>query len=791
MIRTNLLTNICASVAASALALGSFSVAEAEEAPLTPEVHTLNVAEALPKALKKAEHQPTPAEGGTTGARMSASPDDSGVLGKHASGKGNESDLIVTPSAFSMVAAKVPQGATLEIRRATPLSQNKAGETDGVEIWGDEQYAFSPWYELEVESDKFPGPDSEEQAGDRDVTDLVWVEPGTALQLRVDGAQPGDVELTLMDTERENATVGERIIAKAARAMAFNPSPIRKDNAEVLSKPGAPPVITRDKWKADETLVRSAPSYSSKIDRVVVHHTSGSNSYSESQSAGMVRGILQYHAVTRGWSDIGYNFLVDKYGNIYEGRAGGVGRGVIGAHAQGFNSNTVGISTMGTYNAAAPSAAAQNAVTSIIAWKSKLHNFDPTGRSSVTSLGSNKYPSGTSVTLNRVIGHRDVGHTDCPGNSYYPLLGRIASRAKSKAATLTGITYVDPKPPFDSSGGGSGDSPKPTPTPKPSQTSKPNRPINLGVFNRVSSNASRQAAAVEISKYTFKAREAKIAVIAREDGFADAMAGGPLAGKNGPLLLTNTHQLSGETRNELKRVLGSGATIYVLGGTQAVSDGVMNELRSFGNVKRLRGSGRVETSVAIANEVMARGGSNQIMIAREGPDDRSPWADALSGGAWGAANGVPVVLSNSGSLSASVANLIKHQHPSRVHLLGGTGALSAGVVRGIPKGTTVVRHSGKDRTETATAVAEQLWGKSVRSMVLANGYDGDAWVWALAAAPLAARTGSPLLLSGADEASQALNRWASNHTVRSAVALGDKSLLTDQLLSDINSEFRR
>lgn len=795
MIRTNFLTKICASVAVSVLSLGGFNAAEAEEAPLTPEVHTLKVAEALPQALRKAEHQPSPEEGGTTGKSTAAHAHaHGGVEGKHASGKGIESDLIIAPAAFSMVAAKVPPGATLEVRRAAPLSQNKAEETDGVEIWGDEQYAFSPWYELEVEADKFPGPDSDEPAGDRNVTDLVWVEPGTAVQLRVDGGKPEDIELTFMDTERENASIGEQIMAKAGRALAFNPTPIRKDNAEVLSKPGAPKVITRDKWKADESVVRAAPSYASKVDRAVVHHTSGSNSYSESQSAAMVRGILHYHAVTRGWSDIGYNFLVDKYGNIYEGRAGGVGRGVIGAHAQGFNSGTVGISTMGTYNAAAPSSATQNAVTTIIAWKSKLHGFDPTGRSTVTSLGSNRYPSGTTVTLNRVIGHRDVGYTDCPGNSFYPLMSRLASRAKSKAASMTGITPVDPKPPFDIStgdGGGSGGGSTSKPTPKPSPTSKPNRPINLGVFNRVSSNASRPAAAVEISKYTFKAREAKIAVIAREDGFADAMAGGPLAGKNGPLLLTNTHHLSSETRSELKRVLGSGATIYVLGGTKAVSDGVLNELRAFGHVKRLRGSGRVETSVAIANEVLSRSGASQIMIAREGPDNRSPWADALSGGAWGAAHGVPVVLSNSGSLSAPVAGLIKQRHIKKVHILGGTGALGAGVVRGIPKGTSAVRHSGKDRTETATAVAEQLWGKNVRSLVLANGYDGDAWVWALAAAPLAARTNSPLLLSGSDEASQALNRWASNHAVRNAVALGNKNLLTDQLLSDLNSEFRR
>ena len=791
MIRHSFLTLSCATLASAALSFVGIVPAQAEEATLTPAVHTVNVADLADQTLTKAEHQPTPAEGGTTG-RSTASKADASVTGKHASGRGIESDLIKAPATYSMVAAKVPTGATIEVRRAAPLGQNKAEETDGVEIWGDEQYAFSPWYELEVEVDKAPGPDSAEQPGDRDVTDLVWVEPGSAIQLRVDGGRPEDVQLTLVDPERKDASVVEQVVAKAAKELVFNPAPIRQDNAAILSQPGAPKVITRDKWKADESVVRAAPAYASSVDRAVVHHTSGSNAYSESQSAAMVRGILHYHAVTRGWSDIGYNFLVDKYGNIYEGRAGGVGRAVIGAHAQGFNSNTLGISTMGTYNAAAPSSAAQNAVVHIIAWKSRLHGFDPTGRASVTSLGSNKYPAGTSVTLNRVIGHRDVGKTDCPGDSYYPLLGRIASRAKSKAASLSGISQVSPSLPGGSGGGGtSKPTPQPTSKPQPTPTSKPNGPINLGVFNRVSAGGSSAAAAVEISKYTFKSGTAKIAVIAREDKFADAMAGGPLAGKNSPLLLTDTHQLSAETRAELRRVLGSGATIFVLGGTQAVSDGVLNELKAYGHVKRLRGSGRVETSVAIANEVLSRSGTSQIMIAREGPDDRSPWADALSGGAWGAANGVPVVLSSSQRLSAPVVSLIKNRSVKKVHLLGGTGALAAGVARGVPKGVSAVRHSGKDRTETATTIASQLWGKSVRSVVLANGYESDAWVWALAAAPLSARTGSPLLLSGSSEPSQALNRWASNHAIRDAVALGNKDLLSDQLLSDLNREFRR
>lgn len=757
---------------------------------LDPVLHTLDLGVAQADALEPAE--------ATKAVTQQAG------HGKHGVVNGVESDLIPAPD-YSMVAAKLPAGALIEVRRAAPLATNRALETDSVEIWGDEQYAFSPWYELEVEADKFPGPGGSEQPGDRNITDVVWVEPGTAIQVRVAGAQLDEVQLTLVDTERADASEGERVQVKARKQMVYDPAPIERDNQAVLASKGAPHVITRKQWGADETLVRSAPGYAQKIERAVVHHTSGSNGYTKSQSASIVRGILTYHAVTRGWSDIGYNFLVDKYGQIFEGRAGGVGRGVIGAHAQGFNTGTVGISTLGTYNAAAPSAAAQTAIAQIIGWKGKIHGFDPTGRSTVTSGGSNRYSAGTQVTLNRVIGHRDVGFTDCPGDSFYPLMSKLASKARSHMGTLSGVKEIDPYPPFaediriDPPQDGSGTTkPTPKPTPKPTSTPRPRpsasstpKPIDPGIFERLSTGGSKAAAAVAISRYTFKDKQAEIAVIAREDNFADAMSGGPLAGKRGPLLLTNTRKLSSETLTELKRVLAKNPTIYVLGGTAAVSEDVAKQLGSLGTVKRLRGSGRVETSAAIAREVLAHTASSQIMIAREGPDDKVPWADALAGGAWGAAYGVPVLLTNSTKLSPQVGEVIKTNRIAKVHLLGGTGALADSVKKGLPRNVTVQRHSGKDRTETATVVATALWGSDVDSLVLANGFDKNAWVWALAAAPLSAKTGSPLLLSGSDQPSPALTRWAGTHKIRNAVALGDKKLLSDRLLTDLISGFRR
>src|SRR5436190_6858222 len=117
-----------------------------------------------------------------------------------------------------------------------------------------------------------------------------------------------------------------------------------------LSIAGSPSILTRLAWGANEAIRRAPPVYASSVQFALVHHTAGSNSYTASQSAAIVRSIEVYHVKGNGWNDIGYNFLVDKYGQVFEGRAGGIMRNVIGAHAQGFNTGSVGISLLGSYD---------------------------------------------------------------------------------------------------------------------------------------------------------------------------------------------------------------------------------------------------------------------------------------------------------------------------------------------------------------------------------------------------------------------------------------------------------
>src|SRR5205085_10459880 len=135
-------------------------------------------------------------------------------------------------------------------------------------------------------------------------------------------------------------------------------------------------------WHAPESIRRAPTLYADGVHLVFIHHTAGSNSYSASQSASIVRAIMLYHVQANGWNDIGYNFLVDKYGQIFEGRYGGMTRPVIGAHAEGFNTGSVGVALIGSYNSRAPSAAARVALENLLAWRLDVAHVDP--RSSLT-----------------------------------------------------------------------------------------------------------------------------------------------------------------------------------------------------------------------------------------------------------------------------------------------------------------------------------------------------------------------------------------------------------------------
>ncbi|WP_138905496.1 peptidoglycan recognition protein family protein, partial [Streptomyces albidochromogenes] len=183
-----------------------------------------------------------------------------------------------------------------------------------------------------------------------------------------------------------------------------------------------PRIVTRKGWGANEQLRERNFVYTKSVKAAFVHHSATGNNYSCSQADSVLRSIYRYHVKSSGWRDFGYNFAVDKCGNIYEGRAGGVAKPVLGAHTLGFNSNSTGIAVLGTYSKSNPPAAVVNAVARLTAWKLGLYGADPRAKTTLKSGGGNRYKKGTVVKLNVISGHRDGYATDCPGGRLYSKL---------------------------------------------------------------------------------------------------------------------------------------------------------------------------------------------------------------------------------------------------------------------------------------------------------------------------------------------------------------------------------
>ena len=198
-----------------------------------------------------------------------------------------------------------------------------------------------------------------------------------------------------------------------------------------------------------------APVYGA-VDLAFVHHTENPNGYTAAQVPAMLRAIFLFHREFNGWNDIGYNFVLDRFGRIWEARAGGIDEPVVGAQAGGYNFVSSGVAVLGSYSGTRISAAARAALQGLLAWKLALHGTPPSGRVTVrvNPAGAvySKYPANARVSLRRVSGHRDADSTDCPGDALYGELPAIRARVVRLAgdpvrATLTIVPGVPGQPP--------------------------------------------------------------------------------------------------------------------------------------------------------------------------------------------------------------------------------------------------------------------------------------------------------------------------------------------------------
>lgn len=267
-------------------------------------------------------------------------------------------------------------------------------------------------------------------------------------QTVIEGISAGDIKpASLSKPLRTEEITATEVTADDLSAVLIDPGTLQDDeNLQFEQLPNdGPKVVTRAGWGADESIRCDEPTIDDEITAGTVHHTAGRNDYSEDESAGIMRAIYRYHAQTLGWCDIGYQALVDRFGRIFEGRHGGMTRNVQGAHAGGFNENTVGVAMMGNFEEEAPPQEQIDATGKYIGWRLKLAALDPMGHQTHYSEGTSfsKYAQGEAVDLPNIFAHRDVGSTDCPGDGAYAKLDEIRTIAASAPGTAMPTLSLD------------------------------------------------------------------------------------------------------------------------------------------------------------------------------------------------------------------------------------------------------------------------------------------------------------------------------------------------------------
>lgn len=283
-----------------------------------------------------------------------------------------------------------------------------------------------------------------------------WSVAGTVASEQADeGPDPGTAEYARATRERVSrplwvghaAAVRVRLAEGSARGVTLQrvrtPPATPSPGVAGASMQPFPRIISRVDWGANENLrlanCPEGPTYADNVKLAVVHHTGGSNSYGPGDTPAIVRVLYAYATQTLHYCDTHYNFFVDRYGQIFEGRFGGVDRPVLAAHATGINWNTVGIALIGNFQDVPPPPAAVEALEYLLAWKLAWHGVDPTRNVDYrTAGGTDRWPAGTTKSLPAIIGHRDPGATDCPGTYLYAQLPAI--RAEVARRVVTGAT---------------------------------------------------------------------------------------------------------------------------------------------------------------------------------------------------------------------------------------------------------------------------------------------------------------------------------------------------------------
>ena len=311
---------------------------------------------------------------------------------------------------------------------------------------------WSDWEALEYHDEHGPDAGSAEATAARPGTEPMFVGDvdDVQVQARTDGvALPDDLSLALVDPGSATASVTEAPADQPEASGAEQESARQESEEGAMTLQAAttplnarravaqPTVFSRAQWGADESIRNKSSLRYGSISAGFVHHTVNANDYTEAQVPALIRSIYAYHVKSRGWSDIGYNFLVDRFGRIWEGRFGGIDKPVVGAHTLNYNDYAFAMSAIGNFDTVQPPDVMLRAYGQLFAWKLSLHGVNPASM-------SQKVGRSTFAAIN---GHRDAGSTACPGKYLYAQLSAIRTYATQAAPTgPVAVTVSEPSP---------------------------------------------------------------------------------------------------------------------------------------------------------------------------------------------------------------------------------------------------------------------------------------------------------------------------------------------------------
>ncbi len=323
--------------------------------------------------------------------------------------------------------------------------QGELAPNTSIQVKVHDKSGWSGWQQLSYSPEHAPDDSAAEAKNTRSGTDPLITAESDGIEVRVISTAvilPKNLKVSLIDSATSNEDVNTFLAAKNSVGTKQNLGSVITKSGAVVSRPN---IVTRAQWGADESWRDPSPRISSKIIAGFIHHTATTNSYNPEDGPAQMRSLYAYFTKSLKYADMGYNFLVDRYGVVYEGRAGctpsagpdcdGPAKAVIGAHTAGMNDNTFAISAIGNFQIGSINDSTAHlmtkAISGLMAWKIAPYNLDPAALVKIPSTdtsGLSKYRNGTVATVQVISGHRDVGRTVCPGKYLYTFIPEIRNQ---------------------------------------------------------------------------------------------------------------------------------------------------------------------------------------------------------------------------------------------------------------------------------------------------------------------------------------------------------------------------